>query len=1093
TALASMLALALVGGLVVSTTQWRRATENAHAASANAARANAIAWAQRRDAVWRAFDEGRGFDALPLLVENLREQEAAGQLAESALDRRRLGTLLASSPVLIDAMRVLPTLDRPMHGGTSLVSMTPDGATVLVGTMPGGAAAVDVASGALRWHRELGILRNHSIAPIVSPDGLEFSIGICRVVHPSGACGIRLDIATGAERPVAPGFVDPAAARYSPDGRHAVVFSADGARQAWRTDPWRAVSPLQPADDRYLVLVASDGSAIYRTAAGATLLSDGIGLRDRMALVSDLPAFGAWAYAADRSGRRVAMPWVDDQLATIDIGTLELRQRPDPCSSQISAIEFSSDDAWLGVGCLDGFVHVLDAATLEDLVDPIPSGSQQVHRVATHAQSRRVLVTASGEIQLWRLATRPGPAALATRESPSLAVAGGTATQGLAYDPRRGLLAAGSNNGWIKFWRLRPSPRVPGAAPPIASQATGFDGRHVVLVDGASAWVHDVAARRAVSPRFEHPQPVAQSLLASGGATLVVASGRETHAWDWRGGQARLPPTAWPATPAWVEVDRRGGRLLVGWLQTRRQVPEVALAVQDLADGRVLATTVLTSGVVDLRIDGDDHVLVRRHRAIEVLRLHDLSTLHAPRTWPLADGSPSVLTDARLDGDALWATTNVVGVSHATTRVGEPLSLPQLLRWQPGQDGIQVGDVTGMYGRIALDGNGGMAFAAALPNDMRRHVLRTADGTLVWMAVPGAGFQHLALAYSADGTLLARGLEDGAIVTDAASGTPLSPPLRVALDPGDLVTQLAFAPDNGSLLARTEQGRWLHWPIATDARPLAEVARHAALLPPPLMPLYFEQHPEPDAATRRALRAMDPGVAPNPDRGPDAIVRVAATDSDAPNWRFIDLSPWRTPSADASDGQRAGLLPASVPRGLQRLDGVDFAIGDAVQLGQPLALPDVPAASTLGRPEQVPLPPGTTRLHLLLGDFRARNHVGPVATVVLHFRDGGSARQILDFPRPETRRLSYAEILGQVDAAAAAGANLAWVARSVDSAMILAPVVPLYHLAIDNPEPDRAVNGFSLLPGSHPVLVAATVDAPGRPDDSGAAAVPSQD
>jgi hypothetical protein len=97
-----------------------------------------------------------------------------------------------------------------------------------------------------------------------------------------------------------------------------------------------------------------------------------------------------------------------------------------------------------------------------------------------------------------------------------------------------------------------------------------------------------------------------------------------------------------------------------------------------------------------------------------------------------------------------------------------------------------------------------------------------------------------------------------------------------------------------------------------------------------------------------------------------------------------------------------------------------------------------------------------------------------VATVVLHYRDGGSHRQVLNFPHPHTRRLHYAEPLAQIDAAAAAGANLAWVGRAYDTAMFQYPTVPLYHLAVDNPEPGREVAGFSLLPGSHPVLVAAT-------------------
>ena len=110
----------------------------------------------------------------------------------------------------------------------------------------------------------------------------------------------------------------------------------------------------------------------------------------------------------------------------------------------------------------------------------------------------------------------------------------------------------------------------------------------------------------------------------------------------------------------------------------------------------------------------------------------------------------------------------------------------------------------------------------------------------------------------------------------------------------------------------------------------------------------------------------------------------------------------------------------------------------------PAGIPDVPVPPLLAALERVPLPANTARLHLLLGDFRIRNYQGPVATVVLHYRDGGSYRHVLAFPHPHSRRLHYAEPLAQIDAAAAAGANLAWVGRAYDTARYQFPTVPLY-------------------------------------------------
>ena len=173
----------------------------------------------------------------------------------------------------------------------------------------------------------------------------------------------------------------------------------------------------------------------------------------------------------------------------------------------------------------------------------------------------------------------------------------------------------------------------------------------------------------------------------------------------------------------------------------------------------------------------------------------------------------------------------MTGVTNATAGSRDGLRMPKLVRWPPTGTPTLVGDVTGFNQRIALRGDGALAFAAELPNTPLRHVLRAPDGGLTWMVESGDAFNHMGLAFSADATLLARGLEDGAIVADATTGAPLSPPLRAALDPGDLVTQLAFAPDNEGLLARTEFGHWIYWSIAPDRRPLATIARHAALLP----------------------------------------------------------------------------------------------------------------------------------------------------------------------------------------------------------------------------------------------------------------------
>lgn len=89
--------LALLVGLGTALVQRERAEESAAAAREQT-------WRTRADAAWRLVAEGRTVDAIPLLVDNLREREERRDDAGIALERLRLGTLQHNGAHLIDAI-----------------------------------------------------------------------------------------------------------------------------------------------------------------------------------------------------------------------------------------------------------------------------------------------------------------------------------------------------------------------------------------------------------------------------------------------------------------------------------------------------------------------------------------------------------------------------------------------------------------------------------------------------------------------------------------------------------------------------------------------------------------------------------------------------------------------------------------------------------------------------------------------------------------------------------------------------------------------------------------------------------------------------
>jgi hypothetical protein len=235
---AALAALALVVGLVATIDQWRRA-------QASAATSSALLWESRREAALRLQRDGKGWEALPQLLANIREEQRAGRQDLVQLERRRIGMLLGQGAVLIDQAVIADA--KPMA-----VELSDDGSLLAVG----------LNDQTVRWYdaatlRERGRI---SLSDRPTSDGqprvpllLRFANRhrllvtqdwLSNKAAPStdDSWLVDLDQARIIDPPAA--FAGFASASYSPDGRYAVLHDRRGHAQCWQLDPWRACSPL---------------------------------------------------------------------------------------------------------------------------------------------------------------------------------------------------------------------------------------------------------------------------------------------------------------------------------------------------------------------------------------------------------------------------------------------------------------------------------------------------------------------------------------------------------------------------------------------------------------------------------------------------------------------------------------------------------------------------------------------------------------------------------------------------------------------------------------------------------------------------------
>ncbi|MBW8823206.1 MAG: protein kinase [Xanthomonadales bacterium] len=1078
--------LALLIGTIATGLQWQRAE-----ASAKSAREQT--WNIRDNSSWDALRNGHQFDAVPALLANLREREANGDTAGVALERLRLGTLRQNNVQWIDAI--------PAGKPGYAVALNRDGSRVAVSTGEEDLSLYDTRDGRELWrtntlHASHMWAYRHLLRLDFTRDGRYLIAERGEpyfITRPSGQDNILIDAADGRILlPPPHRFPDFRDATYSRDGRFALLRNDHHQAQLFHVEDWRAVSPLRSmAAVNGMWLVGDDGRFLAQSVSGKIELREPRTLETRHILRNHVPdaLFPVWA--AQPGGDLLAIGANDNTVHLLDTRTLSIRElKPSPYVA-LAWLSFSPDGHWLTAAAGDrAFVWDTGNGT----GGALPAGRYDATRVEADADSGTVLVTTPPEAVLWQLPTIAGSSDMTTRISGArkvvaqLSIGFVAEDHSAVYAPAAHLAATIDIDGELRLWRWQREPLLSAHAAPRITSGLYFDGRHVAVVDGNQARVITVADERAASPSFTHPQPVSSAQLTADGESLVTSSARELRVFDWHKDRLRFPPIILDNSPLRVETDPQAHVLLVSTGEYRGNAFQERLSVYDLHTGKLLAAGVdLPGPLAGLRFSSDGRQVI---------------------LWRFGEATVRDSSRLRVVGKSL-----VVGpdVANALRHVYTTSGWRSDAATEADKTGTPVIDASpdpGAQRLTVLTGTSQFTDAQLLDFDLRsgRRISRRSlgKGQPLGLLVHGDTYESVqwmmtvprwlsstgtdrnlpqtstelsnVQAISRDGRLLASVNKAGGIVlADHASGEWAAAPMAAPLPMNDSIAQLSFAPDAGSLLARSYYGRWLWWPLPRETRSTAQLQ---ALLERvhPGTPGDGKSSDAVTAALRASLRQHDSGP---PRRGklPQAVSAPREPTWSAtplPGYAFVDLTPASNHSIGMADGVRNdnAAVFAGVTPGVQRYLGIDYDIRNMIALSMKGLTPN-PFAS-----RAVPLTtPCFNAAYVLIGASTRLQNMNRFPNqsfgyLDLNYADGGHAR----IPIVYGRDLMAAWI----EAGDALPMRIAWVETGPQPNIFPNPRYRLYAARFPNPHPLRPVSSVAFsateLAWSGPMILAMTLE-----------------
>jgi hypothetical protein len=1086
--------LALLAGVLATSLQSRSAQRSADTARQRL-------WQQRIDEAASTIHEHSTLAALPAMMLNLTEQEAAGASADAELSRVRIGALLAEAPALIDIMATGDTIDA--------TALDPAGQWVATASASGMVRAFDIDTGRQRWATDTRAVTkgwpHHPLASLLAtPDGRFLMVsGHARVEAPSpyAVDQLLIDAETGAlHAPAAGRFREPTSISFSSDGQFALVRSGDPTASTGITSSvvraanWQAIASLKSIGPELALVAPATGSVARNLEDERTVeilsASSPAAIRHR----HQHPAAGLQSWWFSHNGRQLALGYGDGQIVLLDVTSGKSTMLVPQFRAPVRFLHFSEDSAWLAASALDGSIQAWDLSTGALLSAPLQlqgnltyfmtsAASSEAARLSLDRGERTLFAVNSGRAVLWQLPEQEGSATLLQQRPPYPRQMQKGAT---AVLPSLGLMAVGSQDGALRLWRFRARPPLPGSGSPRASgeSNTAADGRRTVTVSQDRVTVLDVATRSPIGPTIRYPDPVGFAELTPDGATVVATSGPRLYAHDPRSGRARFAPVALAANPNELLVSPSGDQLIVGHNGRNGDQNVEVLESYTLATGKRSGRISLWPPERIFKFSGDGASVLAWH--VQVVDTLDATTLlrRSPALWPdeppRAPGKASARPEIRTEGyfgNHQWVDAMALGddgrsgwlLSAGKQNILQPMdpiagviapgwqlpSVGENLQWLPhGQAAVLLpeSDEVKIYER---DGR------------HRNLLVHTTNG-------------HAGFALSGDQARLAIAVKRGVQVFEIAGGTWLTPPIRVTSH-ADEIHGLGIDANGQRLLLRSRGQRVWAIGLETERRPLSELARFAALLRPDDT-AEIDAYAKPLSASDRALlRAHDPGrpmaqldvgLGPRIVQADDPIVARPRTDA-----RSVDLRP-RCNMDLAASAQHITMglrLDRVFPPGRHRLLGVDYEVRCAVaasnsksQSGSATPLPRRIAG--IGIPQR-----NVATFHLLMtsGAQPRGRKIAPTATFELTYRDGSRARVPILYRK---------QLWEWWTDSTEGGSRLAYLAAGVlDSNPSMYPPL-FFEVHLPNPHPEREIASVALeaVDGnrSQPVLLAITIDPP---------------
>lgn len=1061
---------ALLGGLVATTSQWRRADANALRAADNAAHARASAtqvseqlWAGRRASALRLMRDGNGFAALAPLLDNIGEQEEAGRADPLGVERREIGMALSQGAILIDRMIVpdaTPLASTLSADGTLLALAASDfsvrwyDTATLTERGRVDLSEAPVSDGTARLPRRLRFIDDHRL--VASLDWFDY------LASPSHNDSHLVDLDHARVVALPDAFADAAEAVFSTDGSHALLRNRRDEMQLWQVEPWRALSALErkPRSNLWAALLGRDARFLAEKeddAGGFLTLRDPRSPASAQRVAGLDAAVTAWTESGD--GRSLAIGDSRGHVHLVDVATRTSRQLPTPSGREITWLAFSEDDAWLAATRWDGATFAFDAAS----GDPLHAGQMQddfePHEVAIDRRERLLVVAGLGRSALWRLPEQSPNALDATRliASPTPATRG-AGTNSLGIAPAARLLASADMSGEVRLWRIAAPPRRPTQTDTDTQMASQlhFDGAHLVDV----AWNHlrkvDVDGR-ATTPWRALPQPPAFAEASADGGVLVASSGPTLYVFDGEALEPRYAPLPLPANPQHLVIDARGTFVVLGFGRNDENGFRIDLEAIDLRSGKSRARASVRGPLRQFELSGDGTRLLvggPPNGSTEVL---DSASLRRIGVYPHVKNRPVTWATFVPGSDALWLLARDADDSVADDA--------DLLLWNPRSghveeqrhvDGVFPVALTTLHGKPLLATRDRDLFDAGADDETASLPITHAEATSVF-------------AHSHDGRVLAHVIGRDVQLYDTATLAPIGPPLHSGAGPYALPFRLAFSPDDRSLLGGFHP--WLLWPVAADARALPRLREQAHLLLPP----GHGQHvlEVPDAAQRALLRSSDPGPPPAPEKRPTFVAArhvrglpIPARDPAATPLQ-IDLTAAYNRPGDLRTDMTSSAIPNYIGLrfGLARIDGIDYDLRGAIELR-------TQGSAGHDRATGIAVPAlAIAALHVLL--FAPlptpEANVRDYANIRLHYADGSSARL------PIRTGIDVPGMTGH-DAATPIG----WVSGDFLRQIGLTRLQVFSNPRLPNPHPEKNVISLDLeTPAdgwSNPVFVAITAE-----------------